>query len=380
MAIDRPHFVVLDSSHYASLARDWISPDEERREAARRFFPRLARQGWFPLLCLHHLEELIQHNDDALVDARLRYLISLPSLAWVRACGEFPGLGSVVDVMTAEVMAAYEYPAVDFLQVAQIAREQIISFGSPEDLFPDGFDGWQELRHVFVERQEGARRIAAISRWRSAEIDGTKISEFLSAPLRKSGRSSEILRNLRCNLEKEIADRGDRRISDPAMVAGEFFLDIAIRINSIDSSADLHPALQILINEGLALEDVDPSLVFSEAMDLLMFQKRLRLVAESAGLDWSAVKTSVKRDRIPVSFIEESMRRYSQDQAERKGSELNDLHLLCLSPYADMTFVDKRTLENVRRVQSKIPELRYFFGKVKKAANYKEISREISLY
>lgn len=49
------------------------------------------------------------------------------------------------------------------------------------------------------------------------------------------------------------------------------------------------------------------------------------------------------------------MRRHAQDQPERKGSELNDTHLLCLAPYADRTFVDKRTLESARRARNKSP-------------------------
>ena len=44
-------------------------------------------------------------------------------------------------------------------------------------------------------------------------------------------------------------------------------------------------------------------------------------------------------------MIEECMRAHAQDQPERKGSDLNDTHLLCLAPYADVTYVDKRTLE-----------------------------------
>ena len=53
--------------------------------------------------------------------------------------------------------------------------------------------------------------------------------------------------------------------------------------------------------------------------------------------------------------IEESMRRHAQDQPERKGSELNDTHLLCLAPYVDRTFVDKRSLESARRARDKSP-------------------------
>ncbi len=64
------------------------------------------------------------------------------------------------------------------------------------------------------------------------------------------------------------------------------------------------------------------------------------------------------------------MRLYAQDQPERKGSELNDTHLLCLSPYADLTCVDKRTLENLRRALIKCPALDQFLGKVTRAPTY----------
>lgn len=57
------------------------------------------------------------------------------------------------------------------------------------------------------------------------------------------------------------------------------------------------------------------------------------------------------------------MRLYAQDQQERKGSELNDTHLLCLSPYADLTCVDKRTLESLRRARTKCPDLDQLLGK-----------------
>jgi hypothetical protein len=68
------------------------------------------------------------------------------------------------------------------------------------------------------------------------------------------------------------------------------------------------------------------------------------------------------------------MRRYSQDQPERKGSELNDTHMLCLAPYADQTFVDKRTLESARRARSKSPMFDRLAIGVGRASNCAELA------
>lgn len=68
------------------------------------------------------------------------------------------------------------------------------------------------------------------------------------------------------------------------------------------------------------------------------------------------------------------MRAYAHDQPERKGSELNDTHLLCLAPYAEVTYVDKRTLESVRRARSKVAIFDKLIGCVTKAAGYAEIA------
>jgi hypothetical protein len=71
------------------------------------------------------------------------------------------------------------------------------------------------------------------------------------------------------------------------------------------------------------------------------------------------------------------MRAHAHDQPERKGSEVNDTHLLCLAPYADITYVDKRTLENVRRARRKVGAFSQLVGRVEKAGGYAEIAARL---
>jgi hypothetical protein len=113
-------------------------------------------------------------------------------------------------------------------------------------------------------------------------------------------------------------------------------------------------------------------------MDLLIFHQRLQIVAETNGLSFRNLKRTVTRNRLPVNVIAESMRANAHDQPERKGSELNDVNLLCLAPYADVTYVDKRTLESVRRAKGKNEIFAELIGHVSKAGSYDKISADLT--
>jgi hypothetical protein len=67
------------------------------------------------------------------------------------------------------------------------------------------------------------------------------------------------------------------------------------------------------------------------------------------------------------------LRRYAQNLPERKGSELIDRYLACLAPYADITYVDKRTHENINRARRNSPEFAAVIRRVEKASGFEEI-------
>jgi hypothetical protein len=56
---------------------------------------------------------------------------------------------------------------------------------------------------------------------------------------------------------------------------------------------------------------------------------------------------------------------------------LNDQYLVCLAPYADVTYVDKRTHEWVARARRASPEFAGLVRRVEKASGYAEIARHL---
>ncbi|WP_157003186.1 hypothetical protein [Ralstonia sp. A12] len=368
-----PRLVVLDTSHIVGLAADSISPNREQRRAAEEFIHSLVEHAWLPLLCWHHVEELLQHQNDKLVEARLRYLRSWPLMAWIQAQDSRAGPGSVVDVLQAEVVAAHRHAGTDALEVRELARDSLLAMGPGTEAIPEVFRDWRLLRSTLVAQQQKAREITAISRWRAMDVDGTRVADWMDKPLRHSDEAARMLQLLRGNLTKEIATRGDRRISDPATVADTFISEIVRGGQAINRRNSPSPAIQTLVNAGMDLEDIDPSITLAEATNLLTFHKRLAIVAKTSGLPLQELKRTVTQNRLPVTVIQECMRLYAHDQPERKGSELNDVHLLCLAPYADVTYVDKRTLESVRRAKGKNAVFAELVEHVGKAGSYSEI-------
>lgn len=366
--------VVLDTSHLSRLATDWASSDYVRKRSAEQFVPRLLDHGWLPLLSWHQIEELLQHGDESLVDTRLRYLWSWPMTAWVTS--EKPNVfpGSVLNVFTAEVCAAYSHPELDALGVRDVASTELLAYGTGIEAVPSSLSDWRLLRPMLAEQQAHAQKVAAISPWRAADIDRTRLADWLDKPLRSTETIDQRLSDLRTRLEREIATRGDKRIQSATDVADDFMAEVTA--NGCPVAADdstVPPAMRILLNAGLEPDDVNPSATFRETMDLLMFRQRLKMASDSANLPWSKVKQVVTRDRLPSAIVTECMRTYGHDQPERKGSDVNDVSLLCLAPYASHTFVDKRTLESVRRAKQKASHLGGILGDVRKAAGYREI-------
>lgn len=379
MTIARPRYVVLDSSHIGDVVRDTQSRNREQRHAAQRFLPDLIAAGCLPLFCWHQLEELLQHNRDEVVESRLQYLRSIPLLAWVRPPVPEMAFGSILDIFTAEVLAAFHHPHANPVEVRDLARATLFAVGAGSDAVPESFRDWRLLRGHLAGGQRRAAELVSISRWRAEPgLDSTPIGAWLKLPRRSDEEAKRMFAVLASRLAGEIAARGDKRITDPIAVADAFLADAAEPANSLNVQRSSTPALQLLVESGLDPDEINPAETFAATMDRLTFHKRLRIVAENQRLSWPELKRVVTASRLPVTVIEHGMREHAQDQAERKGSDLNDRHLLCLAPYAHATFVDKRTWENARRLRRKVALADRLIGNVEKAANFGGILAQLA--
>jgi hypothetical protein len=124
-----PHLTIVeskiiapDSSHWGTWLDAMSARDVDRRQRACSLHRRLLDQGRIPLLTWHHLEELLGHEDGAKCKARVAHLQDLPLVAFLRLDKDKIGLGSIVQVLAAEAIAASEGHR-DLISIRDRARE-----------------------------------------------------------------------------------------------------------------------------------------------------------------------------------------------------------------------------------------------------------------
>jgi hypothetical protein len=120
--------VAADSAMLGNLARYSRSGDRARRDDVARFQQAMLRKGAVLFLSYHHLEELICHGNDDVVARRLDWLRALPTIAWIRPnVGGAGGLGSIMDLLIAELRAVAAAPAASAREIRDQAYRQAIA-------------------------------------------------------------------------------------------------------------------------------------------------------------------------------------------------------------------------------------------------------------
>jgi len=375
MLVKPAKFVLLDSSILGNLAYDYFSKDYSKHHSAKGFVESIGINGVIPFLCWHQFEELIKHKDDERARNRISFLKSLPHVAWIKASTDNP-LGSIVDLLRAECKIILANPDFSVEQVRNATRESIIQFGSGLGALESYDDTWQALRPELWRMEEKARKIVAISRAKVNDISEEKLSTFLSGKFRDMDSAKVLLNEFRAKMAKEIEARGDRRITDPARVADNFYLEIEEELAAV--TADNYATPETLLEQfNVSLKDFGPDARMKEVMALAEFRSKLKVAHKTFSLSWEKFKSAVSISQTPSWTVQNALFLHGQRRNEHKGSELNDRYLASFSPYCDLTYVDSQVKEDIRRALSKSSALPNIMNAVEKVTTIDRIREKL---
>ncbi|CAN7262946.1 hypothetical protein [Mesorhizobium caraganae] len=371
-----PKFVALDSSHLGAIAGDKASKDGARLQRAQAFETAFAETGAVLVLCWHHFQELFSYGGEDVAAQRVGYLQSLPLVAAIASAREEDIVGSIVDLQSFEVAAAFQNPAADASAVRDEAARKMFRFASGADLICPFLENWTALRQAFAESEQRSREVVAISKSDFAGNSSAKIVDLLKEKLRAPRYIQLQFQRMHGRLASDIQRRGDRRIPD-AELSSQAFIDEVIQFGGEVIRPD-NPGLRILRACGLDLSDVSPTTTVADVGDLSAYRKKLALINENLDLPWLELVARVKEDRLPSGIIYNAIRRLHPDTREWDGSELTDRELACLSAYADVVYVDKRTHEAFRQARQKSNELNALTRHIEKTGEYSLIPGQLA--
>ncbi|TPP06970.1 hypothetical protein [Rhizobium glycinendophyticum] len=377
MPLIKPFFIALDTSHLNHWIREALSTKSAERKSAETFSDWLKCSGTLPLISLHHIEELCVHNDEDTVLWRLRFLHSLPFVAWISDGMANSGPAGVTSIMRAEALAAFAEPGASITRVRDLASRALIQVGTGEELLGPFLEDWLLLREEFLRRSEHSRNLVAVAHSNVVDLSSMPLGELMRGKIRGEKDLLRQLKLIEGSFAFDIAKHGDKRITNPEAVARDFVEKVAeARKNLPDTAADL--VLQSLAAMGIEESDISPNMTVGQALDRGLFLRQMKIATARSTISFNDLKRAVSQDQIPSWVISSSLRQHGPSLPERKGSDLTDTHLACLSAYADLTLVDKRTLEAFRRANRANPILGKACKAIKRAASYSDIPNLIS--
>jgi hypothetical protein len=344
------------------------------RDKARRFPDRLLDQGYVLTLAFHHLEELLNHDREDVVEARLDYLLDLPFVAWLRSGRAPHGPGAITDIMAAEAVAQCE-GASSLAAVRDHVRPAMFRYGAAREALGEP-ELWRQLRPLLRASARRARTIAAIAPMTFGNGQAP-LSELVAGRFRSPDDSRRMLSAMQAAMEEEIASKGDGRIQSPHEIAAEFFDDVA-DMRPWDEEDVWTFIVRTSEARGVRREEIRLDMTNDQLGDLCVFRSQLAVIAEATGRPFEALRNAVTMELCPHWVLTKALYRSRQQGLRRPGSDVNDGYLAALAPYVDRLYVDKRRLENFRRATPKAPELRGLLGDVVRAAHYWEIPDQLN--
>jgi hypothetical protein len=352
-----------------------FSKDKTRQKRALAFQQSFDASGCVLLLSGHHIQELLSHEDDIVRSQRIKLIKSLPVVARLGSYSGSSSIGTIADIQCLEVAIAFRRPAATVTTVRDEAAPAMFKLGNGAELIH-----WMDEAHPLLQpmfaKQEGRRReIVAITRSDFAGVPHLKIFDLLKAPARRPGEIEQQLKLFHEMLSRDIEERGDKRISNPKSVSAAFIEDV--RKRGMAAIRAGNPGEQILLMHDIDVSEIGPETTVGDVGAMGAFRRKLSVLNETLNFPWSELKRRVSEARVPSGVVESAIAKFHPDTREWDGSELVDRHLACLSVYADVTYVDKRTHEAFRQARQKISEFASVTRRVEKAGNYEELATHL---
>ena len=326
-----------------------------------------------PLLCYHHLEELIQHDDERVVQKRLAYLRDLPAVAWIEPADGHAGLGTIVDIMAAEARTAARDQAACADDVVCRTRPGLIRRGNGIEALRPYEDIWPMLADLARRKAQDNRAMIALTSARLSPLPRMRWSQLQGSLLRSSTDTQRVIGKMHSALTDDIIEHGDRRIANPSAVAASFVDKVLAHATTLFPITP-NSLQEDLFSQGIEHADMADDPWLPDLIDLIEFRGKLDLIQNELGIDCRLVRAKANMRRIPTTVIGQALRRYGQRRTRTSGSDLYDRYLTCLAPYADIVFVDKRTFEDVRRTLHAEPSFAGLLQSVTRVVNYGKIA------
>jgi len=372
VALAKPRIVVLDSATLGKVSLDYWGQDVYSNVKARTFITRLQDLGVFITFTLTHVIELLRHKNEQVHRDRLRFLRSIPLIAWLRPYDRkwFPG--SIYDLLCRELHVVVHGSAQNWREIVDAVRPELWETGMGSEMFVVNDEFWANISCKSHRLHEKEKYTASMAGTDVGQIKDMKVSEALHLPRRPKEERGAYIHWFSQEMQRQLDQHGDKRFGYSHKAAIDFANSTLQDVKTIDDMVG-ELTQRLLEFVDVPEEFVSPKMTIGELGDLAVYAKRLKMISKSLRPPIELTMRDVPQDILPSYVLERKLASIQKKADRVSGSDLGDSHIAPLIFYADGIEVDKRTYEFLNQVRHKEPKLASLMGLFFPASDYSQI-------
>ncbi|MDG4475470.1 hypothetical protein [Thiovibrio frasassiensis] len=370
MSIIQPKFIAIDSSILINWAGDANSNDIKRKKRAITVLEEIISQNWVPVICWHHFEELARHAEESLIASRIEFLKSFPMLAWIWRADGYDFLGSIVDVVSAEIQIFVSKQEMSKDEKRACVRSCMLRFGKPKDIPTLAL--WKELHPYCIAMGKRQQEISSVCHISSNEQDKTLLSELDSKSVMETEQARQAYISEVSSVTNELIAKGDKRLDNPEEISRSFCDQVFSEVQGI-SNCKSKLSESFINHFGFSKCDLPDNATLGDLKKAVVRRQQLEISVRQLGLNIDEVWPKLKNHLLPSEEIISEIRISRKNALRSSGSDINDDYLASLIPYLDAVLVDKRTYEYLRQASIRNPHLFSSIKSIFKAGAYYQL-------
>jgi hypothetical protein len=363
-----PQAITLDTSLLGVWAQDWTLA----KPRALGMVKSLLRSNARLLLTIHHVVELLGHGSDEVVAGRVAFVRSLEQAYWVKPrCDE--GIGGAPDLVDLEVLAKSADSSASYGMILSRTRPEALRFGGIGHVV-----SLLEAPEIITYARDRVRRRRIVQSLSWTKVLGPGATEELGEAQQRPVSLTTLLSRFHRQerqMASQLEDVGDKKLTGHAKAAKDFFDELRRHVRAVARDGLVRPADAL---REMGIEEAELGGVTS--VDILagrnIWKRQSEIIARSAGLPASTVERMRTRD-VPSLYLAERIADCQRRDPRASGGNPDDARLACLSLYAGLTTVDKRTAEFVRQIRKNVSALDTVMGRVMRMASLETLEAEI---
>lgn len=127
-----PRLISIDTSIFGKLTKDYYSKNKQKSDKAKDVVKFLNENGLIPFITIHHIQEILQHENRGVVFERWSLISMFPTIAWMCSFEDSRAIGSIYDIHQLEVEHLLKAPDSEFEVLRKKFRDRLIQYCTGE--------------------------------------------------------------------------------------------------------------------------------------------------------------------------------------------------------------------------------------------------------